>query len=273
MKSLECTEFLQRYLPRLRFRWAGLRKVHKQVCKRLHRRITELGFSDFSSYEVYLDDHPEEWQILDSMFQITISRFYRDRGVFDILCSRVLPSLARRILLRGGNEVRCWTAGCCSGEETYTLQILWKLSVLPAIRKDLPLRIIATEINRDMLKRAREGCYLESSLKDLPKELTQQAFVRSGRFYAINQPFRENIEFIEQDVRLQLPGGCFHVILCRNLIFTYYEEALQLEILGRILEKLYHGGIFVVGIHESLPKGVTGIIQDEDNRGIYRKSD
>jgi chemotaxis protein methyltransferase CheR len=119
MKSLECTEFLHRYVPQLRFRWAGFRKVYKQVCKRLYRHMTELGFSDFSAYEVYLDDHPEEWQILDSMLQITISRFYRDRGVFDILCSTVLPSLAKDILLRGGNEVRCWTAGCCSGEETF----------------------------------------------------------------------------------------------------------------------------------------------------------
>jgi len=272
MKERECTEFLQRHLPRLRFRWAGFRKVHKQVCKRLYRNITELGFSDFSAYEVYLDDHPEEWQILDSMLQITISRFYRDRGVFDIVCSRVLPSLAKDILLRGGNEARCWTAGCCSGEETYTLQILWKLCVLPAIHKDLPLRIIATDINHDALKRAQEGYYSESSLKDLPKELTQQAFVQSGKFYAIKKTLRENIEFLEQDIRIQLPDGCFHVILCRNLVFTYFEDALQREILDRILEKLHRGGIFVIGIHESLPKGVTGIIQYESNPGIYIKS-
>jgi len=273
MKDRECTEYLQRCLPRLRFRWAGFRKVHKQVCKRLNRHITELGFSDFSAYEVYLDDHPEEWQILDSLLQITISRFYRDRGVFDILCSRILPSLAKDILLCGGNEVRCWTAGCCSGEETYALQILWKLSVLPAIREDLPLRIIATDINHDALKRAQEGYYSESSLMDLPKELTQQAFLQSGKFYEIKKTFREDIEFLEQDIRIQLPEGCFHVIFCRNLVFTYFEEALQREILGRILEKLHRGGIFVIGIHESLPKGVSGIIQFEDNLGIYKKSD
>jgi len=273
MKDHECTEFLQRCLPQLRFRWAGFRKVHKQVCKRLYRHMTELGVSDFSAYEVYLDDHPEEWQILDSILQITISRFYRDRGVFDILCSRVLPALAEDILLREGNEVRCWTVGCCSGEETYTLQILWKLRVLPAIHKKLPLRIIATDINLDLLKRAQEGSYSESSLKDLPKELTQQAFSQSGKFYEIKKTFREDIEFLEQDIRIQLPEGGFHAIFCRNLVFTYFEEALQREILSRTLEKLHRGGIFVIGIHESLPKGVSGIIQFEDNSGIYKKSD
>jgi chemotaxis protein methyltransferase CheR len=144
--------------------------------------------------------------------------------------------------------------------------------VLPAIHSDLPLRIIATDINHASLRRAREGYYLESSLKDLPNELTQQAFVRSGRYYAIKQPFRENIEFIKQDIRARLPEGCFHVIFCRNLVFTYFEEPFQREILGRILGKLYSGGIFVIGIHESLPKGMTGIVQYEDRPGIYIKS-
>jgi chemotaxis protein methyltransferase CheR len=234
--------------------------------------MTALGLSDFSAYEVYLEVHPQEWRILDSMLPITISRFYRDRRVFDILSWRVLPSLAKEALLHGWNEVRCWTAGCCSGEETYTLQILWKHCVLPAIQKDLPLRIIATDIHQDMLKRAEEGKYLESSIKELPRELTKQAFVRSGGFYKVRQPYRENIEFIEQDIRLQLPEGRFHIIFCRNLVFTYFEEELQREILGRILEKLHRGGIFVIGIHESLPKGVTGI-QPESSPGIYSSSD
>jgi len=234
--------------------------------------MTELGLSDFPAYEVYLDDHPEERQILDSILQITISRFYRDRRVFGILCSSVLPSLAKDILLHGGDEVRCWTAGCCSGEETYTLQILWKLCVLPAVHKDLPLRIIATDINHDVLKRAQEGNYSESSLRDLPKELSEQAFAQSGKFYAIRNTFRENIEFLEQDVRLQLPEGFFHIIFCRNLVFTYFEEALQRQILSGIIERLHVGGILVVGIHESLPKGVTGVIQYGENPCIYKKS-
>ncbi|MBI5100060.1 MAG: chemotaxis protein CheR [Nitrospirae bacterium] len=273
MKNLECTEFLQHYLPQLRFRWAGFRKVHKQVCKRLGRRITELGLSGFSAYKGYLGEHSEEWQILDLILQIAISRFYRDRGIFDILCSRILPSLAKNILSGGGNELNCWSAGCCSGEEPYSLQILWKLCVIPEIHQDLPLRIIATDIDHNMLKRAKDGYYSESSLRDLPKELVQQAFTRSGKFYTIKKPFTENIEFMEQDIREQSPEGFFHVIFCRNLVFTYFEEALQREILDRILEKLYHGGIFVIGIHESIPKGVTGILQYDNTPGIYIKAD
>ncbi len=263
---------MQHFLPQLRFRWTGFRKVHKQVCKRLGRRITGLGLPGFNAYENYLGDHPEEWRILESILRITISRFYRDRGVFDILCSRILPSLAKNILMTGGNELRCWSAGCCSGEEPYTLQILWKLRVIPELHQDLPLRIIATDIDPNVLERARDGHYSESSLRDLPEELVRQAFTRSGSDCAIKKPFTENIEFMEQDIREQSPEGSFHVIFCRNLVFTYFEEALQREILDRILGKLNRGGILVIGIHESVPKGVTDVIRDDDTPGIYKKA-
>lgn len=271
MKNFECSEFLQQYLPQLGYRWAGFRKVYKQICKRLSRRMSELGVSGFPSYAGYLSGHPEEQQILDVILQITISRFYRDRGVFDILCSRVFPSLAKDVLSGGGIALRCWSAGCCSGEEPYTLQMLWKLCVLPTIHQDLPLRIIATDINYDVLKRAQEGCYSESSLKDLPKELVRKAFTQSGKFYTIKKPFMKNIEFMQQDIREQLPEGFFHVIFCRNLVFTYFENVLQREILDKMSGMLYHGGIFVVGIHESIPDGVTGIIPYDNAPGIYKK--
>ena len=271
MKNLECAEFMQSFFPELRLRWPGFRKVHGEVCKRLSRRISELHLYGFSAYKGYIEDHSEEWQILDSICQITISRFYRDRRVFDVLCSRILPSLAINILLGGGNELSCWSAGCCSGEEAYTLKILWTVRVVPKIRYDLPLRIIATDINRDVLNRAREGCYLESSLRDLPKELIPQAFTQSGKFFTVREPFTENIEFAEQDIRIQQPEGFFHLILCRNLVFTYFEETLQREVLHKILDRLRRGGVFVIGIHESLPRGVTDIIRYDNTPGIYEK--
>ena len=271
MRNLQCTEFLQHSLPRLRFRWAGFRKVCGRVCKRLNCRIGELGLSGFSDYRDYIEEHTEEWRILDSMLQITISRFYRDRGVFDIISSQLLPSLARNVVLSGGNELACWCAGCCSGEEAYTLQILWKTRVLPALHLDMPLKIIATDINPYVLKRAREGCYAESSLGDLPGELIQQAFQQSGNFYTVKEAFRENIEFIEQDIRVHVPEGFFSLILCRNLVATYFEDALQRYILESILKKLSQGGFFVMGIHESLPDGTTGVVPYNNIPGIYEK--
>jgi chemotaxis protein methyltransferase CheR len=271
MTDLECTEFVQWCLPHLRLRWGGFRKVRGQVCKRLNRRVKALGLSGLLVYKDYLAHHPEEWQILDSICRITISRFYRDRAVFDALRSSILPSLAENAATGGKDTLFCWSAGCSSGEEAYTLQILWKLSMASATRRDLSLRIIATDINDDLLRRARRGCYRRASLRDLPEELVQEAFDRSGEFFTVRKPFAENIEFALQDIRTQVPAGRCDLILCRNLVFTYFEESLQREILAGILQKLVPGGYFVIGIHESLPEGFSEFLRPVKTPGIYQK--
>jgi len=269
MEDRECIEFLQSALPRLRLRWPGFRRVRNQVCKRINRRISELGSPDLPSYKRLLDDNPEEWEILDSLCRITISRFYRDRGVFDILHSRILPALAKKASQNGTDQIRCWSAGCCSGEEAYTLQILWKMCLVPGMKQQLQLRIIATDIDPAVLERAQKGVYPESSLVDLPEGLIQQAFICSGGACSITRVCREDIEFALQDIRERMPEGPFHLILCRNVVFTYFEEDLQLEIHDRIMERLAPGGIFIIGIHESLPKGVSTLIPYNKIPGIY----
>jgi len=272
MKDIKCAEFLQWCLPRLRLRWAGYRKVRHQVCKRLSRRISELGLSGLSAYQSYLEGNALEWPILDSLCNITISHFYRDRDVFDVLQSSILPKLGVELLHAEGDEFLSWSAGCCSGEEAYTLQIIWKTSVIPLLHANPPLRIIATDIDHAVLERARKGWYRSNSLRGLPKELIEAAFTCSGKLCSIKELFRENIEFIEQDIRSQLPDGQFHLILCRNLVFTYFDETLQREIFKKIVEKLVPGGILVIGTHESIPQKVAVVTPYENSRCIYRKT-
>ena len=129
----ECVAFLQYALPRLNLRWAGFRKVRGQVNKRLKRRIKELGLEGLTAYRSYLEEDPEEWRRLDEFCRITISRFYRDRGVFQLLQDRVLPELAERAADEGRSVIRVWSAGCASGEEVYTLRILWDLTTFPRL--------------------------------------------------------------------------------------------------------------------------------------------
>jgi len=269
---MDCTGFLQWAMPRLRLRWEGYRKVHRQVCRRLASRMEELGLPAFSAYKAYLKGNPGEWLVLDSLCGITISRFYRDCGVFDLLRTRLLPSLAADILQAGGKEVLCWSAGCGSGEEPYTLQIIWRTGVVPAAGRDIPLRIVATDLNEELLERARRGCYRGSSLRDLPGQL-REAFVPCDDGYSVREIFRENVEFLRQDIRRQLPEGTFHLILCRNLAFTYFDEVLQQETLGRIMTKLMQGGILVIGRRECLPDGVAGIKPVSGTPVIFQKID
>lgn len=258
MDDRSCTEFLQWCLPRLLYRWKGFRKVCRQVCRRLNHRLTELDLPDLQSYRGYLETNHTEWEILDSLCYITISRFYRDRKVFDFLQSRGFPSLVQ---LHTGNAIRCWSIGCCSGEEPYSLQILWQLSILPQMCVKSPFYIIATEKNLDLLERARSAIYPESSLKDLPGDFIPQAFHEHASKYTLRDRFRKNIEFLQQDIRTGIPDGDFHLILCRNLAFTYFQEDLQNEILERIISKLTPSGFLIIGSHESLPKVDAPLVQ------------
>ncbi|MFB3131394.1 MAG: CheR family methyltransferase, partial [Rhodothermales bacterium] len=129
MKDTACVDFLQWALPKLHMRWPGFRKVRRQVCKRVRRRMRTLGLDHTEAYRAYLEAHPDEWDVLDAMCRITISRFYRDRGVFDLLRATLLPQRAQRAT--DETTLRCWSAGCASGEEVYTLKILWLEDLQP----------------------------------------------------------------------------------------------------------------------------------------------
>ena len=107
MKDEACICFLQWALPQLHMRWPGFKKVRGQVCKRLARRLDELKLDDLKSYRMYLEDNPLEWHILDSLCRITISRFYRDKGIYDSLRSQVLPELIERSVRQGDNDLSC----------------------------------------------------------------------------------------------------------------------------------------------------------------------
>jgi len=97
MKDEDCISFLQGVLPRLQLRWPGFRKVRRQVCKRVQRRIELLGFSDVQAYRAWLGTHPDEWRVLDAFCQITISRFYRDKRLFQCLETDVIRHIVQRI--------------------------------------------------------------------------------------------------------------------------------------------------------------------------------
>lgn len=270
MEDAACVRFLQWALPRLRMRWAGFRRVRRQVCKRIGRRIRELGLSDISAYRAFLEPHPEEWYVLDGLCRISISRFYRDRGVFEILEREILPRLAEEVLAGGGNSVRCWSAGCASGEEPYSLALTWECRVAPRIPR-VGIGIVATDSDAESLRRAKAGIYARSSLKDLPADLRETGFAPSEGRFVLRPEYRNRVAFAPQDVRSVMPAGPFRLILCRNLAFTYFDPALQREILCGLAERLVPGGFLVVGRRESLPDGAKGFEGLPGGIGIYMR--
>jgi chemotaxis protein methyltransferase CheR len=250
-------------------RWQGFRKVRGRVCKRIDRRVRELGLADAAGYRAFLQENAHEWNVLDSLCRVTISRFYRDREVFLFLEREVLVRLAESARERGEKELRCWSIGCASGEEPYTLAILWKREV-GRLFPELTIRILATDVDGNMIERAEKGCYSSGSLAGLPPEWKANAFDLRGGSYCIKAEEREKVSFLAQDIRRDAPEGLFHLVLLRNLAFTYFDTPLQQDVLFRVKGKLIPGGALVIGVHESLPAGACGLTAWPGIRSVFR---
>jgi len=271
MKDSECVAFLQWCLPRLSLRWLGFRRVRRQVCKRVGRRVAALGLDGADAYRAYLDRHSEEWAVLDGCCRITVSRFYRDRGTFDALGMRILPRLADLARSCGHDRLRCWSAGCASGEETYSLAISWHESVRPQYPTP-PIDVLGTDSDAAMVGRAVAGCYGVGSLKEVPGEWLTTALEVIQRRYCVREPYRTGTHFARQDLRTKMPDGPFHLILCRNLAFTYFDEPLQQEILAGLAKRLVAGGVLVIGRHETLPPGSFALRPEPGRSDMFVKS-
>jgi chemotaxis protein methyltransferase CheR len=117
-----------------------------------------------------------------------------------------------------------------------------------------------------LLERARRACYQESSLRDLPAHLRTGAF-EDG---CLRREYREPVEFLRHDVRDGAAGGPFDLVLCRNLVFTYFGDELQREVGRHLASSLRAGGALVVGGHEALPEGLDRLEPWPAARGAYR---
>src|SRR5262249_27026248 len=152
---------------------------------------------------------------LDALCFVTISRFYRDRRIFDALRLTLLPRLAEGAARRGDPTLRIWSAGCASGEEPYTLAIVWELEL--AARFSSPqLAMLATDFDPVVLTRAVRGYYQASSLRELPRELRDAAFETVGDLACVRARFRAPITFERRDIRSFVPPEMQDLVLCRN---------------------------------------------------------
>jgi chemotaxis protein methyltransferase CheR len=179
-----------------------------------------------------------------------------------------LPTLAAE---RGVGVLQAWSAGCASGEEPYTLSILWELG-LAARFPAVALRILATDVDETMLGRARRGRYAAGSLRELPERWRTAAFEAHEREVCLRPRFRERVSVERHDMlRDRPPGAEFDLVLCRNLAFTYFDETGQLAVAQRLGDAMRAGGALVLGRHETLPAGAVGFSPWSSAARIYRR--
>lgn len=262
-----CVRFLQWALPRLQRRWPGYRRVRRQVCRRIVERLRALGLDGFAAYRQRLEGDGAEWSRLDGLLAVTITRFYRDRRVFEHLQQAWLPEL-----LAGRDALRIWSAGCASGEEPYSLALLAAFALRPRFPR-LLLHILASDIDPVLLRRAQRACYPFSAVKNLPVPWRECAFTQHGDEYCLDAPYKKNVVFVQHDVRDAPLPGPFDLLLCRNLVFTYFTEPLQLAIAAGFARVLRPGGLLLLGVHEKLPAAAAGFVVRDVRLGLYQRHD
>lgn len=268
MKDEACIHFLQWALPQMQLRWQGFRRVRKQVCKRIGQRISQLGLADESAYRDYLHHHAAEWQILAVLCHVTISRFYRDKIVFDQLASELMPRLCEQLKLQGEQRLHCWSAGCARGEEAYSMVLLWSF-VLQQQYPEIALSVMATDIDPLMIQQARNACYPFSSVKNLSAAWRQMAFTQINDQYCLHSVYQRPVTFLLGDVEQPINTQSYHLVLCRNLVFTYFSLGRQVQFLHQLQIQLSEGSVLVLGAHERLPEGISGWHQWQQRLPIY----
>ena len=269
MNDRDCVAFLQWSLPRLGMRWPGFRRVRGQVCKRIGRRLRGLALDGIDAYRAHLDAHPGEWAVLDGLTRVTVSRFYRDRQVYERLGHEILPERAHAAAAAGRDAITVCSLGCGSGEEPFSVALLWSVRVQRRF-PGIAMRIRALDADPHLLERARTACYPAGTLRELPPDLRAAGFREAGDRCCLRAPWARSVAFERHDIRDGVPPGPWDVVLCRNLAFTYFGEALQARIARAAHEALRPGGWLVTGMRERLPAG-SGLERGARGSACHRR--
>ncbi len=245
--------------------WAGYRKVRKGVKKRLRRHMQTLGCTTIDGYMARLAHDHHARADCDACLRVTISRFFRDRQLWQRLEEVILPDLVRRFF----SPIRIWSAGCACGEEPYSLAMVWR-QLAPAAK----LHLLASDTDDTCLARARAAIYSPSSLKEVPDSLRARYFESKtgGRQLRIRTHRLPPVCWRTHDL-LDPPPETepFHLILLRNNLLTYYRGAQRDAALTRLVARLAVGGYLVIGAHEHPPASATALCKDADCPWVYRR--
>jgi chemotaxis protein methyltransferase CheR len=251
---MEYREFLKTTLPHLGLRWRRFKK--KNIEKRVIRRLGELDLQSLSEYQSLVLESEEERRQLTGILTVTISRFWRNSSLFESLEKMWIPALLESMAPE--ETVQIWSAGCASGEEPYSLLILWEESFANSGRS---LRLLASDSDGHCLKRAQQARYPASSFREMPLHLRRKYFTNEKGTFSLRHDLSQKIEWFEHNLIWESPPMNNHLIFCRNLVYTYFDDSLQEEITRRFHQALVAGGFLVVGRKDRLPHGTEGLFR------------
>jgi two-component system CheB/CheR fusion protein len=242
---------LQRIFALLRARTGNDFSYYKTstLRRRIERRMVIHQIQKNSHYVQYLEENPQEVDLLFKELLIGVTKFFRDSQAFIALADDVLPPLIKS--KPEDATLRVWVPGCSTGEEAYSLAILLR-ETITRLKKRIQVQIFATDLDSQAIEHARVGVYAESITVDVsPRRLTQFfSHERDGR-YRISKAIRETVIFAEQNVISDPSFTKLDILSCRNLLI-YLQAGLQRQLLPLFHHSLRPGGILFLGSSETI---------------------
>lgn len=214
----------------------------KQMKRRIDTLITKHKIEGYDKYVSALKTDKELFDEFVSYITINVSEFYRNPEQWKLMDADVFPELIRKF----GKNLKVWSAACSTGDEPYSLVM--------ALSRHLPLnniKIFATDLDKQIIAKAKVGVYSEKSVASVPDDLKKKYFTKVGPSYKISDEIKERVEFKEHNLlKDTYPKDC-HLIVCRNVLIYFTEEAKE-EVFRKFCKSLVEGGVLFIGSTEQI---------------------
>ncbi len=218
------------------------------LLRRIERRMNIRNIFLLPDYALFLQTHPEECSALLKDLLISVTNFFRDKKAFDYLENDLIPNILRD--KNNEHRVRIWIAGCATGEEAYSLAMLFaeKLTGLSDVPK---VQLFATDIDEAAIAQAREGLYTLNDAADISPERMSHFFIKEGDKYRVRREIREMILFAHHNFLKDPPFSHLDMVSCRN-VMIYLNQVAQERVLNTFHFALNPGGWLLLGSSESV---------------------
>ena len=239
--------------------------------RRIERRMGIHQIDKIYTYVRYLQDNPQELEILFKELLIGVTNFFRDPEAWEQLKTKAVPALLSN--WRAGKTLRAWTPGCSTGEEAYSLAIVIKEALEQVkFKGSFSIQIFATDLDREAIDKARQGAFPVNITADVSPERLKRHFIKEDHGYRISKEIREMVTFAPQNVIMDPPFTKLDVITCRNVLI-YLTPEIQKKLIPLFHYSLNPGGILFLGSAETIG-GFNQLFSPVDAKSrIYRRTE
>jgi chemotaxis protein methyltransferase CheR len=237
--------------------------------EKISNRVTELGFS-YWEYCRYLQATPSEWDVLVDLLTINETYFYREENQLNECTCEILPTIKKKI----NRPLRIWSSACSTGEEPYTIAMLIQETglFLPGT-----VEIIATDIDKKVLEKAKKGWYHQGSFsfRRIPTYLLEKYFTNVDGGYQMNSSIKRMVKFQQLnllDDEKAASIGEVDIIFCRNVLI-YFDQETTKRVIDNLEQNLAHGGYLFLGHAESITDSNLGLKKVNSDSSFYYRKD